>query len=489
MKSLTPYLRCRDENNAPVHMDRDVVVYWMIAHRRTRYNFGLQRAAEWAAHLNKPLVVFEALRTGHEWASERVARFVIDGMVDNAAACAAKRVTYIPYVEPKPGEGRGLLRAITARACVVVTDYSPCFFLPAMVAKAADSLDVRLESVDSNGIYPLHHSERVFTTAASFRRHLHKTLRPCLDAFPIAEPLTLAPSLSVDPRFAEAIAAWPQATALLARGKGATLDGYQIQPGVTALDQRGGAQEASERLARLIDDRLGRYPDDRNHPDRKGTSGLSAYLHFGHISAHEIVSAIFASESWTQAQLAEKPTGSRAGWWGMSEPAEAFIDQIITWRELGYVFCHQVPDFDRFETLPAWAQKTLNDHAEDHRPVLYDLEQLREAKTHDRLWNAAQRQLIREGWIHNYLRMLWAKKILEWSESPRIALDVLVELNNRYAIDGRNPNSYSGIFWCLGRFDRAWGPERQIFGKIRYMSSDNTVKKVKASGYLARYAP
>nr|MDP2470114.1 hypothetical protein [Candidatus Palauibacterales bacterium] len=135
-----------------------------------------------------------------------------------------------------------------------------------------------------------------------------------------------------------------------------------------------------------------------------------------------------------------------------------------------------------------WALETLEKHAVDARPYLYDLQQLDAASTHDELWNAAQRQLLRDGRIHNYLRMLWGKKILEWTASPREAARVMIELNNRYAIDGRDPNSYSGIFWCLGRYDRPWGPERPVFGKIRYMSSTNTARKLRIGEYVARYA-
>ena len=151
-------------------------------------------------------------------------------------------------------------------------------------------------------------------------------------------------------------------------------------------------------------------------------------------------------------------------------------------------FCFErIEDYDQFSSLPDWAQKTLNDHAEDKRPYTYSLEQLEKAQTHDSIWNAAQRQLRKEGRIHNYLRMLWGKKVLEWSTSPQQALHHLTELNNRWAIDGRNPNSYSGIFWTLGRFDRAWGPERPIFGKIRFMSSDSTKRKLKLKTYLNAY--
>ena len=161
----------------------------------------------------------------------------------------------------------------------------------------------------------------------------------------------------------------------------------------------------------------------------------------------------------------------------------------MTWRELGHVYCHQVPDFAAYATLPGWARATLDAHASDPRPVLYSLEELEGGETHDRVWNAAQAQLRTEGRIHNYLRMLWGKKILEWSAHPRDALASMITLNNRYALDGRDPNSYSGIAWCLGRFDRAWGPERPIFGKVRYMSSESALRKLRLRPYLDRWAP
>ena len=180
--------------------------------------------------------------------------------------------------------------------------------------------------------------------------------------------------------------------------------------------------------------------------------------------------------------------GSREGWWGMSSNAEAFLDQLITWRELGYNMCAHQQDCDRYESLPAWARETLDRHRDDLRPIVYDLVQFECAETHDPLWNAAQRQLTREGRLHNYLRMLWGKKILQWTRSPEEALEIMIHLNNKYALDGRNPNSYSGIFWILGRYDRPWGPERQVFGKIRYMSSQNTARKLRLKQYLTKYA-
>ncbi|MBC7974372.1 MAG: hypothetical protein H7138_05255 [Myxococcales bacterium] len=193
-------------------------------------------------------------------------------------------------------------------------------------------------------------------------------------------------------------------------------------------------------------------------------------------------------EEWTPAKLAPKPTGSRNGWWGLPAGPESFLDEIITWRELGYGFCFHRADYDRYTSLPDWAQRTLAEHAHDPRPELYSRGELERAETADPVWNAAQRQLLGEGRIHNYLRMLWGKNILGWSKSPQAALATLTELNNKYAIDGRDPNSYSGIFWTLGRFDRPWGPIRPIFGAIRYMTSGSTLRKLHLRDYLARWS-
>ena len=252
---------------------------------------------------------------------------------------------------------------------------------------------------------------------------------------------------------------------------------------------RGGSATAENRLHSFLRLKLHGYAEQRNLAAADGTSGLSPYLHFGHISAHEIFFEVARYERWKPERIALRSSGSRAGWWGMSESAENFLDQVITWRELGFNFCHFRKDFDQFASLPPWAQQTLARHAADSRASQYSLEEFAEARTHDPLWNAAQTQLLVEGRIHNYLRMLWGKKIIEWTASPKEALRVMIELNNRYALDGRDPNSYSGIFWCLGRYDHPWGPERPIFGTVRYMSSANTARKMNVKEYLREYSP
>jgi deoxyribodipyrimidine photo-lyase len=251
----------------------------------------------------------------------------------------------------------------------------------------------------------------------------------------------------------------------------------------------GGQTAGRQVLKSFLSEKFGAYNETRNHPDEDATSGLAPYLHFGHISSHNVVSDILKMENWTVDQLMKVPArGQRTGWWQLSDSAEAFFDQIITWRELGFNMCSQKPnDYDQFSSLPGWAQKELNQHTIDSRPHLYSAEVLENATTHDPLWNAAQIQLVREGRIHNYLRMLWGKKILEWSSCPQEALQTMIRLNNTYSLDGRDPNSYTGIFWILGRYDRPWGPARPIFGKIRYMSSENTRRKLKLKAYLQRH--
>ncbi|HLL25040.1 MAG TPA: deoxyribodipyrimidine photolyase, partial [Kofleriaceae bacterium] len=249
-----------------------------------------------------------------------------------------------------------------------------------------------------------------------------------------------------------------------------------------------GAVAGGDVLDTFISRRLAGYVDDRNDPDAEATSGLSPYLHFGHVGAHDVVGRVWNDAGWDPSRLAAKPNGSREGWWGLPAPHEAFLDQVITWRELGYGFCFYRADHDQLEALPDWARATLAKHARDPRPQRYTLAQLDAAETYDEIWNASQRQLRGDGVIHNYLRMLWGKKILEWSRTPREALAAMIELNNRYAVDGRDPNSYSGIMWTLGLFDRAWGPERAIFGTVRYMSSDATRRKLDLDRYLARWS-
>ena len=486
--SRVPEIRIRSLNDGPVTTDGDFVLYWMISSRRSGSNFALQRAIDRSAKLKKPLVILEALRVGYEWASDRLHRFVMQGMADNRMALAGKPVRYYAYVEPEPGAGSGLVQELASRSCVVVTDDFPCFFIPQMLAKTAPRLPVLLEAIDSNGLLPMRAASSVFPTAYAFRRFLQRELTPHLDDLPEPDPFVGMKIPRPAPIPASILAKWPEATDELLEAGQASLSELPIDHSVGPAAFRGGCTAAEEALQTFLDERLHRYHEDRNQPEADVASGLSPWLHFGHISASDVFAQLAMRENWAPDQIAENAKGSRQGWWGMSEPAEAFLDELITWRELGYNFCWQRDDYDQYESLPDWAQTTLEEHSSDARPHLYSLDEFETAQTHDELWNAAQTQLVSEGRIHNYLRMLWGKKFLHWSESPREAMRVMIHLNNKYAVDGRNPNSYSGIFWVLGRYDRAWGPERPVFGKIRYMTSENTARKFKVKDYIRRYS-
>ncbi len=477
-QSTVPPVRIRRLNPWPVSNDGSYVLYWMTAYRRVRSNFAMQRAADWARHLGLPLVALSAVRLDYPWASDRTHGFIVDSMADVERSLESTNVELLTFVEPQRGHGKGLLAALAEDAAIVVGDDAPVFFLPAMTRAAADRLTIPLEVVDHNGLLPLGATDRVFNRAFDLRRYLQAELPAHLDETPAPTlgDLPTPPNGLLD----DVRRRWPSPAPdrdLLPR--------LALDHSVAALPPIGGERAARRTLESFIERRLGRYAE-RNHPDENVASGLSPYLHFGNISAHDVFAAITEAEGWAPTALSEQSTGGRSGWWGMGPGAEAFLDQIVTWRELGYRAARFVPGNSAYQALPNWARATLAEHASDHRDFVYSMAQFEAGETHDELWNAAQRQLREEGVIHNYLRMLWGKKILEWSASPEEAHDIMFELNDRYALDGRDPNSVSGIHWVLGRYDRAWGPERPIFGKVRYMSSDSARRKLRLKEYLGQ---
>ena len=474
-------------NANPVRGNAEFVLYWMVAARRPAWNFALDRAVDWARELGLPILVLEALRAAYPWASDRFHRFVIEGMAANARAFARAGVAYHPYVEPTPGAGAGLLDTLADRAAVVVTDDYPAFFLPRMVRSVAGRAAVAFEAVDSNGLLPMRAAGRPFTTAFQFRRYLHEALPDHLSVFPHERPIRRAGTSRLQALPSDILERWPAADLpqlLRPGGTGALPIDHVVGP---IEGTRGGFDAGRRALRRFVAEEYERYAADRNVPDADATSRLSPYLHFGQLSAHEIAAVVFEREGWSPARIREERRGRREGWWGLSDAGESFLDELVTWRELGFNASVVDPEHDRFASVPEWARRTLAAHAGDPRAEVYSLADFEGAETHDPLWNAAQRQLVTEGRIHGYLRMLWGKKILEWSESPEAAFDLMVELNNKYALDGRDPNSYSGVAWVLGRYDRPWGPERPVFGKVRYMSSENTARKVGVRRYLERY--
>jgi len=356
------------------------------------------------------------------------------------------------------------------------------------VGGAAERARTRFDLVDSNGLLPLAVGDRTFTAAYHFRRFLQKRLPDHLLEIPRADPLLdlVLPAGAAVP--ADILARWPPSRPAALSADAGALKGIPLDDSVRRVGYPGTSAEARKRLRRFVEQRLGRYAEDRNHPDSEATSELSPFLHFGTISSQEVFARIAGWEGWTPLRLSERADGARAGWWGMGEGAEAFLDQLVTWRELGFNMASRRGDYFRYDSLPDWARATLAEHEGDFRAHVYSYQELREARTHDPLWNAAQRQLLEDGIIHNYLRMLWGKKILQWTRSAKEALDIMIDLNDRLAVDGRDPNSYNGIFWCLGRYDRGW-PERPVFGKVRSMSSSRTKSKVRLDSYMRQFGP
>jgi deoxyribodipyrimidine photo-lyase len=477
-----PAARIRALNRHPRRQNGRYVLVYMVATRRLSYNYALQRGVDLAREHNVPLVVLEALRCGYQYASDRFHAFVLQGMAEKVAALADSPVLYHPWVEPEVDAGKGLLAAWSADALAVVSDDHPGFFLPRMLQAAARQVDCVFEVVDSVGLLPLSTTPKAHARAHDFRRFFQKTARPHLEARPDRDPLARMPA--DHPRLTELPASisarWPAASADLLAAKPEALAALPIDHTIGPVPLHGGSRAARARWRRFLDDRLPAYSSGRRVVKAEMSSGLSPWLHFGHISVHELLEDIEERFSPVPDDHAP-PNGKRHGWWGLPEDVEAFLDELVTWREVGHHFVHHIPNADDYDTLPEWARTTLEEHADDPRPAIVSLEDLAAGRSPDPLWNAAQRQLLLDGRMHNYLRMLWGKRILEWTPHPRDALAVMLELNDRYALDGRDPNSLTGICWVLGRFDRAWGPERPIFGKIRYMSSDNTAKKLKVT--------
>ena len=472
--SPVPISRIRVLNDRPLDPTGDYVLYWMIAARRTRWNFALQRAVERCVELGKPLLILEALDVDYPWASDRIHQFVLDGMAATAAACAKSRACYYPYVEPEPGHGRGLLQQLSQRACLVITDHYPAFFIPRLVSAAAGVAAVRIEAVDSNGLIPLAAHGRPFTTARSFRAFVQRELRSHLREFPDEHPLRGLPrrQIKVDPAILER---WPAAARPI--DGSSAIGQLPIDHSVPHAGMSGGERSARKRLATFLKSQLPRYGAEHNDPDADCTSRLSPYLHFGHISAHEVFSELMTAERWTTRRLAARGGGAREGWWGVSDNANVFLDQLVVWRELAFNGCEWLPGYSRYESLPQWARDTIEAHRSDPRRR-YDFDTLDAASTHDPVWNAAQRQLKSGGLVPWLPAHVVGQENVRMGPDAPTALERMEALMNRYSLDGRDPVSYAGYMWVLGRYDRPW-PTRPVFGSVRCMTSDSARRKLR----------
>jgi deoxyribodipyrimidine photo-lyase len=468
-------------NDARANSRGDYVLYWAQIFRRLERNHALDYAVECSRALAKPLVVYEGLRLDYPWASQRLHRFILEGMAANARRAKELGLNYWPFVETEQGQGRGLLRRLAERACVVVTDEYPGFIVPAQSAALARKVSVPVFAVDSNSVVPLALLGSAASAAAHLRPRIHKAFA---EAWPHrAEAVLRVPEVARR-RVSTPFDAWD------AGDVAAFVESLPLDASVPAVRSTpGGGPAARSRLRQFLQRRLRGYAEHRSQPrslEEGRASGLSPYLHFGHISIEEVAEAVLGA-SWTPDELRVHNRGRREGFFCDDPDVNSFLDEALTWRDLG-LHWHRMrrADAERLETaLPSWALETLGAHAGDPRPWLYTPEQLEAGETHDPLWNAAQTELVATGTMHNYLRMLWGKKVLEWSPSPAEAYRTLEHLNNKYALDGRDPNSYTGILWCFGLFDRPWAPERKVFGRVRYMSSESTARKFDLKPYYA----
>ncbi len=422
------------------------VVYWMQRAQRGIDNPALDVAVEAANILQKPVVAFFAPVPFYPNANLRHYRFLTDGLPDIAAALRKRNVGFVL----RPSPNHSLVRFCEeVKPALVVGDENPMREPERWRQKAARKLKVPLWTVDADVVVPsklLVKAYAAHTIRPRLQRHL--------DNFLIA---SRNPNANVRWRKFGLESLDPECD---------ITNGWEIDRSVSPVARwKSGTREALRVLKDFVLRNLNGYGTRRNKPESDHTSRLSPYLHFGQISPGTVALAV---------ESADVPKADK----------EAFLNQIITWRELAVNLVRFHSDYDSFECAEPWAHRTLAQHAKDHRPILYNERQLENAETHDPLWNAAQMQMVNTGWMHNYMRMYWAKKILEWSPSAAEAHQIAVRLNDKYELDGRDPNGYAGIAWAIvGKFDRPWF-ERPIFGQIRYMSGQSTGKKFDSKKYI-----
>jgi len=448
-------------HSGPVRGGCDFVLYWMQIQRRAESNDALNFAVEQANAHGLPVLVYEGLRHDYPHASDRIHTFVLENARSMRNRLHEKGIGHAFYLERNRRDRRKIVKGLLRRAAMVVTDHYPAFIIPGhnrALARLAEAEGVAAVAVDSCGVVPLAEFPKREYAARTLRPRIHRLLPYCL--VPVADPGPRRSGVRIDPGFRTED--WRESIA----GKVASCAIDHRVPAVSG-HLPGGRAAALARLKAFLADGLNRYDDESNDPSRNATSGLSPYLHFGMISAREVALAVRGA----------RPRSDRN--------AAAFLEQLIVRRELAFNFCAHEPRHNSLDALPDWARRTLAEHDGDDREATYRREEFEQARTHDELWNACQDEIRLTGVMHNYVRMLWGKKILEWSASHAGALRTMTALNDRYGLDGRDPNSYTSFLWCFGLHDRAWG-ERPVYGKIRSMSSDATRRKVDAAAYIAR---
>lgn len=419
-------------------------------------NPALEVAIAAARALSLPVVVFFGLMRRNSRANLRHYSFMLDGLADTAARLDKRGIGFVMRLCQGPGTQRDFAQFCTqAHPALVVADEDALRGDRGWDRDAAAAPRVALWSVDADLIVPSKLLAKEHFAARTIRPRIYERL----DEF-------LRPTGN-----AAAAVRWraPRGMKSIAPAPPPLID-LRVDRSVGAVSGfRGGTTAALAVLREFVAERLSGYADRRNRPELDGTSRLSPYLHFGQIGPHTIALAVRRADT-------------------AARDRDAFLEELIVRRELAANFTRHNPRYRTLASAEPWALRTLGAHRNDRRVHLYTPRELEQAETHDDLWNAAQRQMVESGWMHGYMRMYWAKKILEWSESPDAAYETAVTLNDRYELDGRDPNGYAGVAWAIaGKHDRAWGPERPVYGLVRYMSAAGAARKFKSREYIERW--
>ncbi|MGE0887433.1 MAG: deoxyribodipyrimidine photo-lyase [Blastocatellales bacterium] len=432
--------------------DGRCVVYWMQRAQRGLDNPALDVAINAANELKKPLAVFFGLHPGYPHGNLRHYTFLVEGLAETKKRIEERGAAFIfrPYPD------HDLIRFCEeVKAALVVGDENPLREPEGWRKSAAKKLNTPLWTVDADVIVPSKFFEKEEYAARTIRPKIHRLL-----------PVFFAPLENPNAKFVWNEADLPKSVPL---EEDKILNQLPLDDSAQPVKQfRGGTSAGLGWLRTFVNEGLRNYDTARNLPHMSGTSKLSAYLHFGQLGPHTIALAVREAE---------------ASQWAK----DAYLEELIVRRELAINFVARNPNYDRLEGCHQWALKTLRQHQDDEREHVYTETQFENAETHDDLWNAAQTEMVLTGRMHGYLRMYWAKKILEWTKSPEEAFDIAVRLNDRYELDGRDPNGYTGVAWSIGgKHDRPWGPERPIFGLIRYMSRGGCERKFDVKSYIRR---
>jgi len=428
----------------------DYVLYWMQASQRAEYNHALEQAINIANESSLPLTVYFGITDSFPEANLRHYNFMIEGLKEVKNSLESTGIRFI-VIHQSPEIGAV---SLSKRASLVVTDRGYLKIQKQWREYVASHIDCPLIQVETDVIVPVERaSDREEYSAATLRRKINPKLDQYLES--VSEHVPQKDSFSLQLDF----------DALDISDINQALSHLNIDRSVPSLNGfHGGTSQAKKHLEYFLNKNFDYYKDQKSDPAIEVTSGLSPYLHFGQISPLQVALAVLSRDSASK---------------------EGFLDELIVRRELSVNFVNYNSNYDRFEALPEWAQRTLFEHSNDSRDYYYPLEDLENAKTHDQYWNAAQREMVITGKMHGYMRMYWGKKILEWTKNPEVAFHNALYLNNKYELDGRDPNGFAGVAWCFGKHDRPWS-ERKIYGNVRYMSYAGLERKFDMASYLSR---